>query len=201
MIWVVLASLVLGVLCGQWEILPQVTAWLTGHTGEMIFVLVFLVGVSLSGSRETLFRMRNHGPQILAIPCAITAASLLSGPVCCLLTGVGLRESMATVSGLGWSSLTGVLVTELSGPETGAMAFLANLLRGELLTYCLIPIVARRVSYPAVLALGGATCLDTTLPMIMEYTDEETTLMGVASGLICSFLVPLLIQACWKIWG
>ena len=201
MIWVVLVSLGLGILCGQFDLLPQVTGWLIEYTGELILVLVFLVGVSLSGSREALIQMRYYGPRILVLPAAVTAASLLAGPLCCLLTGVGLGEGMAAVSGLGWSSLTGVMVTELAGPEAGAMAFLANLLRGELLAYCLIPVVARRVSYPAVLGLGGATCMYTTLPVIMEYTDEETTLMAVTSGLVCSFLAPVLINGCWELWG
>ena len=201
MIWAILASLALGIVCGQWALLTPLTAWLVGHMEQLILLLLFLVGLSLSGSRDALCRMRAYGPRVLAIPCAVAAATLLAGPICCLLTGVGLGEGMAAVSGMGWSSLSGVMVSELAGPEAGARTFLSNLLRGELLAYCLIPVVARRVGHTAVLALGGATCLDTTLPMIMRYTDEETTVMAVTSGFICSLAVPLLIRGSWWLWG
>lgn len=198
MIWIVLTSLALGVLCGQLDLLSPLTGWLITYMDTLILLLVLLVGVSLSGSRDIFARIRAYGPRILALPCAVIAASLLSGPVCCLLTGVGLREGMTIVSGLGWSSLAGIVVTELAGAEMGALAFLANLLRGELLTYCLLPLVVRRVGPAAVLGLGGATCLDTSLPMVAKYTDGETTLLAVASGLVCSFAVPVL-NGCWAL--
>ena len=201
MIWIILVSLGLGVFCGQLDLLPRVTGWLTRYTEELMLALIFLVGISLSGSREALLRVGRYGPRILAIPLAVTGASLLAGPLCCLLTGVALGEGMAAVSGLGWASLSGVMVTQLAGAEAGAMAFLANLLRGELLAYCLIPVVARRLGPREVLGLGGATCMDTTLPVIMEYTDQETTLLAVTSGLVCSFLVPVLIDGCWRLLG
>lgn len=38
-----------------------------------------------------------------------------------------LRDSLMIVSGLGWYSLSGVLVTELAGAKIGTIAFLCNL--------------------------------------------------------------------------
>lgn len=49
------------------------------------------------------------------------------------------------------------------------------------------------------LAPAGATSEDTTLPVMLKYTNEETVVLSVLNGVICSFCVPILISFCLNI--
>ena len=44
------------------------------------------------------------------------------------------------------------------------------------------------------IAAAGATSEDTTLPMLVRYTSEETVVFAVLNGILCSALVPVLIS-------
>ena len=50
----------------------------------------------------------------------------------------------------------------------------------------------------ACIAAAGATSEDTTLPMLIRYTNEETVVFAVLNGIICSTFVPVLISLCYS---
>ena len=74
--------------------------------------------------------------------------------------------------------------------------YLSNLLR-EIGAFLLIPLAARRLNACACIAVAGATSEDTTLPMILRYTDGETAVLSVLNGVICSAFVPVLLSLCY----
>jgi uncharacterized membrane protein YbjE (DUF340 family) len=74
----------------------------------------------------------------------------------------------------------------------GAVTLLANILR-ELLTLVLAPMMARYFGSLGPVVAGGATAMDTTLPVIVKFSGREYTLLAVFSGMILTFLVPVLI--------
>jgi uncharacterized membrane protein YbjE (DUF340 family) len=76
--------------------------------------------------------------------------------------------------------------------ELGALAFIANVLR-ELLAIICIPLAARYLGSLVAIAPGGATTMDTTLPLIAEATQNEATVAAFINGAILSALVPILI--------
>jgi uncharacterized membrane protein YbjE (DUF340 family) len=43
------------------------------------------------------------------------------------------------------------------------------------------------------IALGGATTMDTTLPIIMRYSDSEITVTAFSSGFILTIIAPFTI--------
>ncbi|MBM6700674.1 LysO family transporter, partial [Bifidobacterium pullorum subsp. saeculare] len=47
--------------------------------------------------------------------------------------------------------------------------------------------------YYACIAAGAATSEDTTLPMMIRYTDERTVVFSLVNGIICSTCVPFLL--------
>ena len=100
---------------------------------------------------------------------------------------------VAVASGLGWYSLAGVMMTGIAGAQVGSITFLANLLR-EMLSFFCIPWIARHLNYPSCIAPAGATSEDTTLPMMIRCTNGETVVLSVLNGVICSALVPVLIE-------
>lgn len=81
----------------------------------------------------------------------------------------------------------------------GSIAFLSNLMR-EIISFFLIPWIATHLNYYSCIAPAGATSEDTTLPMMIRYTNEETVVLSVINGVICSALVPVLISFCFHVF-
>ena len=78
------------------------------------------------------------------------------------------------------------------GAELGSIAFMSNLMR-EFFSFFLIPIIASRLNNYTCIAPAAATSEDTTLPVLLKYTNEETVVLAVLNGILCSFFVPILI--------
>ena len=193
MVIIAVTALVLGVFTGTfWQ--NGFTALLTASSDYILYLLMFLVGISIGLHRGVLKSLRQYHVRILVIPAGIIAGSLLGGALTGLLTGTPLRQSTAIASGLGWYSLTGITITNLMGAHLGSIAFLSNLMR-ELFSFFSIPFLSRK-NYYACIAAAGATSEDTTLPMMIRYTDEETVVISVLNGVICSAAVPVLIALC-----
>jgi uncharacterized membrane protein YbjE (DUF340 family) len=99
---------------------------------------------------------------------------------------------MAVGAGFGYYSLSGILIAEISGEELGVVALLANIFR-EVLTLTLAPLLVKWFGKYAVIASGGATAMDTTLPVVVRYSGKEMAVVAVFSGLVLSILVPVLV--------
>lgn len=130
---------------------------------------------------------------MLLLPLSITAASAAAGLFCAPLTGLDLGESVAIASGMGWYSLTGILLTGLAGAEVGAIGFLGNLLR-EMFSFLVIPWIAAHLNHYTAIAPAGATSEDTTLAVLIRCTREEIVVLAVFNGVLCSAAVPVLIR-------
>ncbi len=174
--------------------------WLTAHTDLILYALMLLVGISVGNHEGIGQKLREYHVKILLFPCGIVAGSLLGGAVCSLLTHLPLAESEAIAGGLGWYSLTGVTVGKLSGAQLGSIAFLSNLLR-ELFAFFSIPFLARKLDGYSCIAAAGATSEDTTLPMMIRYTDGETVVLSVLNGVLCSACVPVILSVCYSLGG
>ncbi|MCL1984971.1 MAG: lysine exporter LysO family protein, partial [Betaproteobacteria bacterium] len=55
------------------------------------------------------------------------------------------------------------------------------------------PLIARYISPFAPIAAGGATSMDTCLPMIVASSGERYGIVAVFSGIVLTVLVPLLV--------
>ena len=187
------AALVCGVLAGTLDVLPGALDFLSEHAGAVLYVLMFSVGISVGLHRGLLQELRRHHVKILIIPLGITAASALGGVVCALITRMPLGLGAAITSGMGWYSLAGVTIGNLAGAQAGSIAFLGNLM-WEIISFFLIPPLAARFNSYTCIAPAGDTSEDTTLPMMIRYTNEETVVLSVLNGMICSALVPVLIS-------
>ncbi len=199
MVLMALSALILGILWGLFG--PEGTPIdiLTENSEMILNALMFFVGISIGLNKSILHKLREHHFKALIIPCGIIVGSFLSGILCSLICGMPLREGTAIASGMGWYSLSGVMLTEMAGAQIGSIAFLSNLLR-EILSFFSIPWIAKHLNYYTCIAPAGATSEDTTLPMMLRYTNEETVVLAVFNGILCSTMVPILIRFCFQIF-
>ena len=196
MVFLALGALILGIGCGAVPLLARVLKPLSDHTDWLLGLLMFSVGISVGLHRGIAAGIRQHHVKILLIPAGIIAGSLAGGVLCGLLMHYPVRQAVSIAGGLGWYSLAGVSISNLAGAEAGSIAFLSNLMR-EIGAFFMIPYISRHFNGCTCIAPAAATSEDTTLPMLMRYTNEETVVLSVFNGIICSAAVPVLISLCY----
>lgn len=187
----ILAVLALGIGAGyfmpaDWSALPD------SASSYMLLVLLFSVGIDMGLHREVFTKIRELGCKILLIPFGVVVGSLCGGAISALLTGLSPKEGMAISAGLGWYSLSGILLTEAGNPIGGTISFLANVFR-EMLTFVVVPFLASHLNFYSAIAPAGATAMDTTLGIISKNTNATVAVLSFVSGVICTLLVPFLV--------
>lgn len=185
-------ALVFGLFCGLSGTESEIIRFISKNSDIILYILMFSVGISIGMHNGILKKIRQYHLKILIIPLGITAGSILGGLLCSLILKLPLNQGAAVASGMGWYSLAGVTISRLGGAELGSIAFMSNLMR-EFFSFFLIPIIAAKLNYCTCIAPAAATSEDTTLPVLLKYTDEETVVLSVLNGMLCSFFVPILI--------
>ena len=196
MVFMALGALILGIGCGAVPILAYLLSPLSTHAEWLLYFLMFSVGISVGLHRGIVAGVRQQHVKILLIPAGIIAGSLAGGALCGLLMDYPVNQAISIAGGLGWYSLAGVSISNLAGAEAGSIAFLSNLMR-EIGAFFMIPYISRHFNVSTCIAPAAATSEDTTLPMLMRYTNEETVVLSVFNGIICSAAVPVLISLCY----
>jgi len=156
-------------------------------------VLLFVFGFSFGLDKDAMDKMKRTGPKILAFPLFVVLGSLLGGLVGGLILRIDVAGAMAVSAGYGWYTLSGPLIGQLFGAELGTLGFAANFFR-ELLTITAIPLMVKLDKYAPV-ASGGATTMDTTLPVIMRYCGSDMLITAFSNGLILTLIAPFTIIA------
>ncbi|NMC52346.1 MAG: lysine exporter LysO family protein [Chloroflexi bacterium] len=159
----------------------------------LIYALLFFIGVSVGSDEETLANLKTLNLHSLLVPFSILAGSLIGGAVgSVLISRIDVNEGMSIGAGLGYYSLSSVLIGQLRGEELGVIALMANIFR-EVSTILLAPLLVSLFGEMAVIASGGATTSDTSLPVIQRYSGNRYTLIAVFNGIVLSLLVPLVV--------
>ena len=197
MVIAAIVSLILGVVCGQWLFSPDLVSLFGPISEYTLYILMFAVGISVGANKQVFRRIRQYHVKILIIPAGIVVGTVLAGFLCYLIVDMPLRDCLAVVCGLGWYSLSGVLLTNLAGATLGTMAFFSNLLR-EILSFLTIPFIAKQLNHYTAIAPAAATSEDTTLPLLMRCTSEDVAVMAVVNGVVCSALVPVILNFLYR---
>ncbi len=139
--------------------------------------------------------------RILLVPLASvvgTYAGVLA--VAPFLPEYPLWQILAASSGFAYYSLSSFIITGAGLPVLGSIALLSNIMR-EVATLLLTPLLVRYINPIAPISVGGATAMDTCLPMIIKHTNEAYGLIAIFSGTVLTVLVPFLVSAMLGLGG
>ena len=162
-------------------------------------VLLLGVGIDLGSNQQVINKLKKLGWKVLLIPILIAIGSIVGTSIVGVVLDLSLNESSAIGAGFGWYSLSGVILTKIYSADIGVLAFLTNVFR-EVFAIILIPLLAQWKNEIIVVAPGGATTMDTTLPLISEsVTKKEVVAIAFISGAVLSSLVPILVPLLIKI--
>lgn len=188
---ILLGSFLLGLALGGIDLVP--TAIVESDLGNyLLYLLLFLVGLSVGNDRDTIRGFRQLSPRLLVLPFLTIIGSMCGGVVAALLLGQSLYEMLAVSQGLAYYSLSSILITEKLGITLGAIALFSNVFR-ELLTLLLAPLLVKYLGPLAPIAAGGATTMDVTLPAILNASGKEYLVPVIYHGFVCDFSVPILV--------
>jgi len=191
---IILGCLTAGILVGVLA-LPPKTFLDLDPTIYALNVLLFLVGTEIGANTRVWQMARNQNVRILLVPLSAILGTFLGVALFSVFVpGVGFRESLAVGSGFGYYTLASVLIAQIGGKTLGVVALLSNILR-ELATLLTAPLLARYVGRLAPIVSGGATSMDTTLPIITKSVGAEYAVISVVNGVVLTLLAPVLITA------
>ncbi len=156
-------------------------------------LLMFCVGIGVGSDLGALRNLRKLDSKLLLLPL-VTIFGTLAG---CLLIGLfmpwrSIPETLAIGSGFGYYSLSSIFITQYKGAELGTVALLANIAR-EIITLLGAPLLMKLAGPLAPITSGGATTMDTTLPIITSVSGKEFVLLSIYHGFVVDFSVPFLV--------
>ena len=107
---------------------------------------------------------------------------------------------MAVGSGMGYYSLSSILITSLkeasigvqAAAELGTIALISNVFR-EMITLVFAPLMVRWLGPLAPISSGGATTMDVTLPVITRASGQEWVFVSIMHGVVVDFSVPIFV--------
>ena len=117
----------------------------------LLYILMFLVGISVGSNPDLKKIVKSVSPKILLLPLVTVLGTLaFSALAGILIAGYGLADSLAIGSGLGYYSLSSVLIGQLKeasagaqlAAELGTVALLTNIFR-EMFTLVGAPLLCR----------------------------------------------------------
>lgn len=189
---IIVGFFLLGTLCGMFHLLPSDLSQ-SNISFYALCALMFSVGISIGNDPQTLRNFRSLNPQLVLLPVAtilgtLSAAALVS----LILPHRSASECMAIGSGMGYYSLSSIFITQYKGPELGTLALLSNILR-EIMTLLCAPLLVRWFGNLAPISAGGATTMDTTLPIITRTAGQQFVIVSIFHGFITDFSVPFLV--------
>ena len=199
--FIVVAFFALGGVCGWLGFLPDA---LTDGDFSMyvLYLLMIQVGISIGSDKRLKEILAGIRPKLLLLPLGTIVGTLLFvSAVSLALKGIGMADCMAVGAGFGYYSLSSVLITQIKEPsigvvaaaQMGTIALMANIMR-EVMTLLFAPVICRVFGRLAPISAGGATSMDSTLPVIVSACGKEMTFISIFHGVLVDFSVPFLVS-------
>ena len=165
----------------------------------VLYLLMFLAGIGIGADRNSWSVLHTMNLKIFFVPIGIIIGTFAGVSVSALfLPSLGLREVLAVGAGFGYYSLSSIFISELHSQALGVIALLSNILR-EIFTLVMTPLLVKYFGKLAGIASGGATSMDTTLPVISKYSGKDYAIISLFSGIVLTILVPFLVTFILKV--
>jgi len=198
---IVVGFFVLGCLVGWSGWLPDIILE-NDITVYVLYLLMFLVGLSIGSDKKLKDILSNIRPRLLLVPLATIVGTLsFSALVSLFITKWSVFDCLAVGSGFAYYSLSSILITEMKtaslgvqlATELGTIALMANIIR-EIFALLGAPLFVKYFGRLAPICAGGATTMDTTLPIITRYAGKDLVFVSIFHGILVDFTVPFFVS-------
>lgn len=192
----IIGAFAAGLVLAMFDIMPYGHE-LAGCSKIVLYLLMFLVGMNLGLDPAIVSTIKAQPKRVLFLPF-FTMLGTFAGAVAAyaflalLGGGISLLDTLSVSSGFGYYSLSSIFLNEARGAELGTIALAANIIR-ELLTILLAPYMVKLFGKFAPISSGGATSMDTTLPIIQKSCGNRFVPLSIYHGIVVDFSVPFFL--------
>ncbi|MFR9533962.1 MAG: lysine exporter LysO family protein [Rikenellaceae bacterium] len=159
----------------------------------ILYVMMLSVGMGIGCDKAALKALRDQDKRAFLLPLGTIVGTLLgAAAVYPLVSSIELKDTLAVASGLGYYSLSSILLTEYRGAEIGTIALLSNVIR-EVGTILTAPLMVRYFTKLALISSAGAASIDTLLPIITRNSGKEYIIVAIIHGLVMEVAAPVLV--------
>ena len=189
---IIIAFFILGIVCGIMHWLPDRKA--LGNVSFLtLCALLFCVGITVGNNTTIIDTFRKLDRRLMLLPLMTIVGTLSATAVASIgLPHRSLTDCLAIGSGFGYYSLSSIFITQYRGPELGTIALLANIIR-EVFTLLGAPLLVKYFGPLSPISCGGATTMDTTLPIITRTSGQDFVILSLFHGFLVDFSVPFLV--------
>ncbi len=189
---IIISFFVIGVIAARFHFLPDELIQ-NDFSMYALYALMFLVGISIGSDTKALKALKEQNIKIVLVPLATILGTLVGcAAVSVVLSGRSLWDCLAVGSGFAYYSLSSIFITEYRGAELGTIALASNVIR-ELITLLMAPLLVAWFGKLAPICSGGATTMDTTLPVIARFSGKEFVVISIFHGFVVDFMVPFFV--------
>lgn len=189
----IISFFTLGILLAYFQIIPQFIIK-GNYSHYALIILMFFVGISTGANPKTWEILKKAKLSIFLVPGAAIIGTWIGVVlVSFFLPSINVNDSLAVGSGFGYYSLSSILISDVKSEVLGVTALLSNIFR-EIITLIFTPLIAKYFGKIAPIAVGGATSMDTTLPIITKYVGSEYAIISIFSGTILTITVPIFVS-------
>ncbi|MDD4513985.1 lysine exporter LysO family protein [Massilibacteroides sp.] len=197
---IIVGFFVLGCLLGWTKLLPS-SLLEQNFTVYVLYFLMFQVGLSIGSDKKLKEILSSIRPHLLLVPMATIVGTLIaSALVSLLISRWSMYDCLAVGSGFAYYSLSSILITELKeaslgvqvAAELGTIALMANIFR-EIIALLGAPLFVKYFGRLAPICAGGATTMDTTLPVITRYCGKDMVFISIFHGILVDLSVPFFV--------
>ncbi len=189
---IIISFFTLGILFAYFHLLPQsiIEADISHYA---LLALLFFVGIATGANAKTWQVLKKAKLSIFLVPGAAIIGTWIGVVfVSYFIPSISVKDSLAVGSGFGYYSLSSIIISEMKGDILGVTALLSNIFR-EVLTLLFTPLIAKYFGKIAPIGVGGATSMDTTLPIISKYVGTEYAIISIFSGTFLTITVPIFV--------
>lgn len=158
-----------------------------------LYLLMFLVGIGIGRDKNFISNIRKINWRYTLLPLATILGTLSFAIIASFLVPYTIKQCLAISAGFGYYSLSSIIITKAQGVELGTVALISNVIR-EIVTLVLAPYIALIFGKLAPISVGGATTMDSTLPIISKVSGQDFIIISMFHGFIVDFSVPLLVS-------
>ncbi len=171
-------------------------------TTIVLYLLMLQVGISIGADKKLKEILASIKPKYLLIPLGTIIGTLsFSALAALILSKWSVFDCMAVGSGFAYYSLSSILITELKAASLGeamavelaTIALMANIMR-EIIALLGTPIFCKYFGRFAPISVGGATTMDTTLPIITKYCGKDLVFVAIFHGVLVDLTVPMFVS-------
>lgn len=198
---IVVAFFAVGCLTG-WVLNTQHITIEGDITRYILYLLMLQVGLSIGSDKNINQILKSMRPKLLLVPCATIVGTLsFSALAAFFISKWSVFDCLAIGSGFAYYSLSSILITELKAAslgvqlatELGTIALMTNIIR-EIMALLGAPVFVRYFGRFAPICAGGATTMDTTLPVITKYSGKDLVFVAILHGILVDLSVPFLVS-------